>query len=125
VVLQDLYDQIVNKRDLKLEVMINPVTKCYYKALCMNYRQFTKSQADNRAKKSISLETCLKAFSQEEMLSGNDQWYCNKCKEHRDIHKKLEIYKIPPILMIQLKRFTSKKGAANSGKSGFFNLAYA
>ena len=27
--------------------------------------------------------------------------------------------------MIQIKRFQSKKGAAKSGKSGFFNLAYA
>ena len=31
----------------------------------------------------------------------------------------------PKILMLQLKRFTSKKGASKSGKSGFFNLAYA
>ena len=72
----------------------------------------------------ITLDSCFKAFSQEELLTGTDQWYCSKCKEHRDIHKKLELFKIPEILMVQIKRFTSKK-SANSGKSGFFNLAYA
>ena len=59
------------------------------------------------------------------MLTGDDQWYCSKCKEHRDAYKKLDLYMTPKILMLQLKRFTSKKGASNSGKSGFFNLAYA
>ena len=59
------------------------------------------------------------------MLSGDDQWYCGKCKEHRDAYKKLDLYMTPKILMLQLKRFTSKKSASNSGRSGFFNLAYA
>lgn len=72
----------------------------------------------------MSLYKCIKDFSQEETLSGDDQWYCRKCKEHRDIKKKLELYKVPKILMVQLKRFQSKK-SANNGKTGFFNLAYA
>jgi ubiquitin carboxyl-terminal hydrolase 4/11/15 len=76
------------------------------------------------AKGGLTLDTCFRQFSTEELLSGSDQWYCNKCQEHRDIHKKLELFKVPEILMIQLKRFQSKK-SAQDGRSGFFNLAYA
>jgi ubiquitin carboxyl-terminal hydrolase 4/11 len=55
------------------------------------------------------------------VLSGDDQWYCRNCKVHRNINKKLELYKVPKILILQLRRFTSRK----TGSSGFFNLAYA
>jgi ubiquitin carboxyl-terminal hydrolase 4/11/15 len=72
----------------------------------------------------IQIENCFKEYGVEELLTGTDQWYCSKCKEHRDIHKKLELYRVPKILMLQIKRFQSKK-SANNGKSGFFNLAYA
>jgi ubiquitin carboxyl-terminal hydrolase 4/11/15 len=71
----------------------------------------------------ISLDSCFKAFSREELLTGADQWYCNKCKEQRDILKKLELFTPPRILIIQLKRFQSKR--SNTGQGGFFNLAYA
>ena len=38
ITLQDLYDQIIYKRDLKLEVMINTDTNANYKALSSNYK---------------------------------------------------------------------------------------
>jgi len=53
-----------------------------------------------KGKKAVSLDKCFKAFCEEETLSGNDQFYCRKCKEHRDITKKLQIYNLPPIMMI-------------------------
>ena len=64
---------------------------------------------DNRlatgGKKSINLNNCFAGYSEEETLGGDDQWYCNICREHRDISKKLEIYTVPKIMVIQLKRF--------------------
>lgn len=30
-----------------------------------------------------SLETCLAQFSEEERLTGNDEYYCSKCKKHQ------------------------------------------
>ena len=48
----------------------------------------------------ISLGNCFEGYSAEETLSGDDQWYCNKCKEHRDINKKLELYSVPKILVL-------------------------
>ena len=49
---------------------------------------------------SITLASCFEAFEKEEMLTDTDQWYCSKCQEHRDIHKKLELFKVPKILII-------------------------
>jgi ubiquitin C-terminal hydrolase len=59
--------------------------------------------ADKSAKNSsdkITLSSCFSAFEKEELLTDNDQWFCSKCQEHRDIHKKLELYKVPKILII-------------------------
>jgi ubiquitin C-terminal hydrolase len=58
---------------------------------------YDKSQ---RSSSKITLSSCFEAFEKEELLTDNDQWYCNKCQEHRDIHKKLELFKVPKILII-------------------------
>jgi len=38
MVLQDLYDQLTTKRDIKFEVLINSAAKCRTDGLCMNYK---------------------------------------------------------------------------------------
>uniref|UniRef100_A0AAY4DZU1 Ubiquitin carboxyl-terminal hydrolase 8 n=1 Tax=Denticeps clupeoides TaxID=299321 RepID=A0AAY4DZU1_9TELE len=53
-----------------------------------------------------SLQDCLKLFSKEEKLTDNNKVFCRHCKAHRDSTKKLEIWKIPPILLVHLKRFS-------------------
>lgn len=73
----------------------------------------------------VTLASCFNGYEKLETLSGNDQWYCRNCKEHRDITKKLEIYKVPKIMILQLKRFSSKASNSNSGKSGYMSMAYA
>ncbi|XP_036420440.1 ubiquitin carboxyl-terminal hydrolase 8 [Colossoma macropomum] len=52
-----------------------------------------------------SLQDCLKLFSKEEKLTDNNKVYCPHCKGHREFTKKLEIWKVPPILLVHLKRF--------------------
>ena len=34
--------------------------------------------------------------------------YCNKCKDHKQATKKFDLWKLPPILVVQLKRFSYK-----------------
>lgn len=63
----------------------------------------------------LTIASCFKGYSEEETLSGDDQWYCSKCKEHRDITKKLELYSAPKIMCIHLKRFTQKKSTEHRG----------
>ena len=35
--------------------------------------------------------------------------YCPKCKEHREAIKQMSLWRLPKILIIQLKRFTYQK----------------
>ncbi|XP_065362386.1 ubiquitin carboxyl-terminal hydrolase 32 isoform X2 [Calliphora vicina] len=51
----------------------------------------------------VDLNHCLKAFTSEEKL---EQWYhCSHCKGKKPATKKLQIWKLPPILIVHLKRF--------------------
>ncbi|KAM9312638.1 ubiquitin carboxyl-terminal hydrolase 8 [Gastrophryne carolinensis] len=53
-----------------------------------------------------SLQDCLKSFSKEEKLTDNNRVYCSNCKTRRDSTKKIEIWKLPPVLLVHLKRFS-------------------
>jgi len=53
----------------------------------------------------ISLNDCLDLYLQKDKLTGENQWYCEKCKEHRDATKKIDLWILPPILIFHLKRF--------------------
>lgn len=63
-----------------------------------------------KEKEPIELVDCLKAFTKEEDMSKDDLWYCPKCKEHRQASKKLDIWALPPVLIIHLKRFHMLNG---------------
>ncbi|NXX14755.1 UBP8 hydrolase, partial [Podargus strigoides] len=49
---------------------------------------------------------CLRLFSKEEKLTDNNKFYCSHCKARRDSLKKIEIWKLPPVLLVHLKRFS-------------------
>ncbi|KAE8720254.1 Ubiquitin carboxyl-terminal hydrolase 5 [Hibiscus syriacus] len=71
-----------------------------------------------RPQKSVSLYKCLEAFLTEEPLGPEDMWffllivamhdipYCPGCKEHRQASKKLDLWRLPEILVIHWKRFS-------------------
>ncbi|PAV89138.1 hypothetical protein WR25_14151 [Diploscapter pachys] len=52
-----------------------------------------------------TLQEMLGLFSETEKLKPEEAWYCNKCKQHVEATKKLELYRLPPVLIVQLKRF--------------------
>ncbi|KAL0972727.1 hypothetical protein UPYG_G00193980 [Umbra pygmaea] len=58
----------------------------------------------------ISLDSCLKAFTSEEELGENEMYYCSKCRTHRLATKKLDLWRLPPILIVHLKRFQFVNG---------------
>ncbi|XP_074862762.1 ubiquitin carboxyl-terminal hydrolase 8 isoform X2 [Carettochelys insculpta] len=53
-----------------------------------------------------TLQECLRLFSKEEKLTDNNRFYCSHCKMRRDSLKKIEIWKLPPVLLVHLKRFS-------------------
>lgn len=56
----------------------------------------------------ITLDQCLTLFTEPEVLSPEEAWYCPKCKQHREATKEMSLWRLPPVLIIQLKRFSFK-----------------
>lgn len=54
-----------------------------------------------------SLKDCIEYFRQTEKLEKENAWYCNKCKDHVEAFKRIELYSVPPVLIFCLQRFKS------------------
>ncbi|KAK7284765.1 hypothetical protein RJT34_19518 [Clitoria ternatea] len=59
-----------------------------------------------RTQESISIYKCLEAFLKEEPLGPEDMWYCPTCKKPQPATKKLDLWRLPEILVVHLKRFS-------------------
>jgi len=53
----------------------------------------------------ISLQDCIELFTHTEKLSQEDAWYCNRCQDHVLATKKFDLWSVPEVLVIHLKRF--------------------
>ncbi|KAJ7696472.1 hypothetical protein B0H17DRAFT_399696 [Mycena rosella] len=53
----------------------------------------------------VPLQSCIDAFFNTEILDKDDAWDCPKCKTKRRAAKQLSLARLPPILVIHLKRF--------------------
>ena len=54
----------------------------------------------------LTLKECVKRYLQPEVLKGDDMWYCPRCKEHVEARKTLQLWSLPQVLIIHLKRFS-------------------
>jgi ubiquitin C-terminal hydrolase len=48
---------------------------------------------------------CIRKYCQKEQLEETDMWYCDRCREHVPAWKQIGLYRLPPILIVHLKRF--------------------
>ena len=55
-----------------------------------------------------SLIYCLKNYFGTEILRSKDKFFCEKCNSLQEAEKKVNLIKLPKILIIQLKRFKMK-----------------
>ena len=53
----------------------------------------------------ITIEKCLSFFTEEEGLKAENAWFCSQCNELRSASIQIDLWKLPPFLIIQLKRF--------------------
>ncbi|OAD78001.1 hypothetical protein PHYBLDRAFT_122719 [Phycomyces blakesleeanus NRRL 1555(-)] len=60
-------------------------------------------------KKKLTLNSCLDEFTKEEELSEEDLWYCPQCKAHQRATKKFDLWRLPEIMVIHLKRFSQTR----------------
>lgn len=60
-------------------------------------------------KQVIQLSECLDLFITREILGADDLWYCPCCKKHQQASKKFDVWSLPRVLVIHLKRFSYNK----------------
>jgi ubiquitin carboxyl-terminal hydrolase 8 len=53
--------------------------------------------------------SCLRSYTQEERLSGDEKWQCPHCKCEREATKQIILTRLPQILVIHFKRFRASK----------------
>merc|ERR1739838_188817 len=53
-----------------------------------------------------SVDAYTKLFTTKEQLEKDDAWYCSRCKKHQQATKKFDLWNLPPVLIIHLKRFS-------------------
>ncbi|XP_006770648.1 PREDICTED: ubiquitin carboxyl-terminal hydrolase 19 [Myotis davidii] len=51
-------------------------------------------------------EFVLVLFTRPEVLAPEEAWYCPQCKQHREASKQLLLWRLPNVLIVQLKRFS-------------------
>ncbi|KAG2517128.1 hypothetical protein JM18_007895 [Phytophthora kernoviae] len=70
----------------------------------MKHVESHTSVAHNEAidKGPVPLKHCLDAFTNEEKIN---EGYCSSCRMHQEMTKRLEIWRLPPVMVVHLKRF--------------------
>jgi ubiquitin carboxyl-terminal hydrolase 8 len=64
----------------------------------------------------VTLHDCFDLFTAEEILDGDDAWHCPHCKQPRRSSKRLQISRLPNILILHLKRFRQRGWTRTSDK---------
>uniref|UniRef100_A0A4W3I552 Ubiquitin carboxyl-terminal hydrolase n=1 Tax=Callorhinchus milii TaxID=7868 RepID=A0A4W3I552_CALMI len=54
----------------------------------------------------VKLKDSIELFTTKEKLGAEDPWYCPNCKQHQQATKKLDLWSLPPVLVVHLKRFS-------------------
>eukprot|EP00933_Yihiella_yeosuensis_P073593 TRINITY_DN82304_c0_g1_i1.p1 TRINITY_DN82304_c0_g1~~TRINITY_DN82304_c0_g1_i1.p1 ORF type:complete len:471 (-),score=84.71 TRINITY_DN82304_c0_g1_i1:145-1557(-) len=57
------------------------------------------------AKSMTQVTDAIAQYLEAEHLTGDEQWHCEKCKKKVDATKKIDLWKLPPVLVLHLKRF--------------------
>uniref|UniRef100_A0A3B5AXT2 Ubiquitin carboxyl-terminal hydrolase 2 n=1 Tax=Stegastes partitus TaxID=144197 RepID=A0A3B5AXT2_9TELE len=61
----------------------------------------------------VTLKDCLRLFTKEDVLDGEERPTCNRCKARRKCTKRFSIQKFPQILVLHLKRFSDSNVRAS------------
>ncbi|KAG7484829.1 hypothetical protein MATL_G00054670 [Megalops atlanticus] len=69
----------------------------------------------------VSLMDCIRLFTKEDVLDGDEKPTCYRCKARRKCTKKFTIQKFPKILVLHLKRFSEAR-VRTSKLSTFVNF---
>jgi ubiquitin carboxyl-terminal hydrolase 8 len=86
-------------------------TKCPY--VSVTFDTFMYLSLPLPKTKLTTLQECLAEFTKEEQLEADQLWVCPVCLVPNQAMKKFDIWKVPPVLVIHLKRFKTNRGASS------------
>ena len=69
-----------------------------------NFNNNINNNNSNNIKRIVNLDDCFKEDENEEILSGDNQIFCNYCNQSSDARTKYEIYKAPNVLILIINR---------------------
>ncbi|KAI9024965.1 hypothetical protein CLU79DRAFT_718102 [Phycomyces nitens] len=64
---------------------------------------------EKKVTKTVTLGDCLDEFTKRELLGEEDLWYCPSCKKHQRATKKFDLWRMPEIMVVHLKRFNHSR----------------
>uniref|UniRef100_A0A8C1XFB6 Ubiquitin carboxyl-terminal hydrolase 15 n=1 Tax=Cyprinus carpio TaxID=7962 RepID=A0A8C1XFB6_CYPCA len=79
----------------------------YFKeAVAEDFDKHESMEYKPQKKSFFKLKDCIELFTTKEKLGADDPWYCPHCKQHQQATKKLDLWSVPPVLVVHLKRFS-------------------
>lgn len=114
-ILSSILKEISFHDQIKLQIVFEPSIKVEEIKLTICEPDRSHQNINDVIKKHFTIQECFELFTREEKLDKENEWFCNKCKGHKQATKKMELYKLPEILILHLKRFkTARIGSYGS-----------
>uniref|UniRef100_A0A7N6A3L1 Ubiquitin carboxyl-terminal hydrolase n=1 Tax=Anabas testudineus TaxID=64144 RepID=A0A7N6A3L1_ANATE len=79
---------------------------CYDEQEAEAYEKHDSMLQPQKKKATVALRECIELFTTMETLGEHDPWYCPTCKKHQQATKKFDLWSLPRILVVHLKRFS-------------------
>uniref|UniRef100_A0A672Q3R5 ubiquitinyl hydrolase 1 n=1 Tax=Sinocyclocheilus grahami TaxID=75366 RepID=A0A672Q3R5_SINGR len=82
-----------------------------YVFFCVFMQKYIKHQSMDvpHQQTTVQLQECIELFTTVETLEEENPWYCPTCKKHQLATKILDLWSLPEVLIIHLKRFSYTK----------------
>ncbi|XP_023205908.1 ubiquitin carboxyl-terminal hydrolase 15 isoform X2 [Xiphophorus maculatus] len=80
--------------------------KYFDETVVEDYEKHESMEYKPQKKAFFKLKDCIELFTTKEKLGAEDPWYCPNCKQHQQATKKLDLWSLPPVLVVHLKRFS-------------------
>ncbi|XP_017349694.1 ubiquitin carboxyl-terminal hydrolase 15 isoform X1 [Ictalurus punctatus] len=80
--------------------------KYFDESLAEDFDKHESMEYKPQKKAFFKLKDCIELFTTKEKLGAEDPWYCPSCKQHQQATKKLDLWSLPPVLVVHLKRFS-------------------
>uniref|UniRef100_A0A673AKU5 Ubiquitin carboxyl-terminal hydrolase n=1 Tax=Sphaeramia orbicularis TaxID=375764 RepID=A0A673AKU5_9TELE len=93
-------------RKLAIDWDTDSKKQCYDEQEAEAYEKHESMLQPQKKKATVALRECIELFTTMETLGEHDPWYCPTCKKHQQATKKFDLWSLPRILVVHLKRFS-------------------